>query len=55
MFRKLGLAFLFLALGTLTALAADLNGKWTADVQGPMGTQTITFNFHADGSRAFSI
>ena len=50
MIRKLGLAVLFLALGSITALAADFNGKWTADVQGRMGTQTITFDFHVDGS-----
>jgi opacity protein-like surface antigen len=51
MMRKLGLAVLFLVLGSLTALAADFNGKWTADVQGRMGTQTITFDFHVDGSK----
>jgi hypothetical protein len=50
MIRKLGLAVLFLALGSLTALAADFNGKWTATVETPMGTQAITFNFHVDGA-----
>ncbi|HEY1767717.1 MAG TPA: hypothetical protein VGG26_08680 [Terracidiphilus sp.] len=50
MMRKLGLAVLFLALGSVAALAADLNGKWTAEVQGRMGAQTITFDFHVDGS-----
>jgi hypothetical protein len=49
MMRKLGLAVLFLALGSVAALAADFNGKWTADVQGRMGTQTLTFDFHVDG------
>jgi hypothetical protein len=39
-----------LALGSVTALAADFNGKWTADVQGRMGTQTLTFTFKVDGS-----
>lgn len=48
--RKLGLAALFLALGSVAALAADFNGKWTAEVQGRMGTQTLTFDFHVDGS-----
>ncbi|MGH9343981.1 MAG: hypothetical protein ACRD19_09500 [Terriglobia bacterium] len=50
MFKKLGLALLFVALGSVTALAADFNGKWTAQVQGRNGTQTITFDFHVDGS-----
>jgi hypothetical protein len=50
MMKKLGLAVLMLALGSVTALAADFNGKWTADVPGRMGTQTVTFDFHVDGS-----
>lgn len=50
MIKKLGLAVLLFALGSVTALAADFNGKWTADVQGRMGTQTITFEFHVDGA-----
>lgn len=50
MMKKLALTTLFLALGSMTALAADLSGKWTADVQGRNGTQTITFNFKVDGS-----
>jgi hypothetical protein len=50
MMRKLGLAALFLALGSVAALAADFSGKWTADVQGRMGTQTLTFDFHVDGA-----
>lgn len=50
MLRKLALAALVFALGSITALAADFNGKWTAEVQGRMGTQTVTFDFHVDGS-----
>jgi hypothetical protein len=50
MFKKLGMAVLFIALGSVTALAADFNGKWTAQVETPRGTQTLTFNFHVDGS-----
>ena len=50
MIRKLTLAVLFLALGSVAVMAADFNGKWTADMQGRMGTQTITFDFHVDGS-----
>jgi hypothetical protein len=51
MLRKLGLAVLFLALGAVSALAADFNGKWTGDVTSPRGTQTLTFDFHVDGSK----
>jgi hypothetical protein len=51
MFKKIGLAVLFLALGTVSALAADFNGKWSAEVQGRNGNmQTITFDFHVDGA-----
>lgn len=50
MLRKAILAVVFLALGSLTALAADFSGKWTADVTTPRGTQTLTFDFHVDGS-----
>lgn len=50
MMRKLALAALFLALGSLTAMAADFNGKWTAQVQGRNGMQTLTFDFHVDGA-----
>jgi hypothetical protein len=50
MLRKLGMAVLVLVLGSVAALAADFNGKWTGEVQGRMGTQTLTFNFHVDGS-----
>jgi hypothetical protein len=50
MMRKLGLTVLFFALGSVAAFAADFNGKWTADVQGRNGTQTLTFDLHVDGS-----
>ncbi len=50
MFKKLTLAVLFLALGTVSALAADFNGKWTGDVTTPRGTQTLTFEFKVDGA-----
>ena len=49
MLKKLGLAVLFLALGSVSALAADFNGKWTATVETPRGTQALTFDFHVDG------
>lgn len=51
MLRKLFVAVLFLALGSVAALAADFNGKWTADVETPRGTQTLTFDFHVDGAK----
>ena len=51
MMKKLGTTLLFFALGSVTALAADFNGKWTADVPGRNGnTQTLTFDFHVDGT-----
>ena len=48
--RKLGLAVLLFALTSVAAMAADFNGKWTADVQGRNGTQTVTFDFQVSGS-----
>jgi hypothetical protein len=50
MIRKAFFVALLFALGSLTALAADFNGKWTADVTTPRGTQTLTFDFHVDGA-----
>jgi hypothetical protein len=50
MFKKIGLAVMFLALASVSALAADFNGKWSADITTPRGTQTLTFDFHVDGS-----
>jgi hypothetical protein len=51
MIKKLALAALVFALGSVTALAADFNGKWTAAVPGRNGnTQTTTFNFTVDAT-----
>ena len=50
MFKKFALAVLFLALGSVSALAADFNGKWNGDVTTPRGTQTLVFDFHVDGT-----
>lgn len=50
MLKKIGLAVLFLALGTVSALAADFNGKWSGEVTTPRGTQVVNFDFHVDGS-----
>ena len=48
--RKIGLAVLLFSLSAVAAMAADFNGKWTADVQGRNGTQTVTFDFQVSGS-----
>ena len=50
MMKKLALAVMFLALGSVSALAADFNGKWNGDVTTPRGTQTLIFDFHVDGA-----
>jgi hypothetical protein len=51
MIKKLALAALVFALGSVTALAADFNGKWTADVPGRNGNmQTTTFTFTVDAT-----
>lgn len=50
--RKLLAATLFLALTSAVALAADFNGKWTAEVPSRQGgTMTNTFNFKVDGAK----
>jgi hypothetical protein len=51
MIRKALLAVLVFALSSVTLLAADFNGKWTATVESPRGTQTLTFDFHVDGAK----
>ncbi|MCL6543830.1 MAG: hypothetical protein K6T61_01260 [Bryobacteraceae bacterium] len=41
-----------MALGCVAAAAADINGKWVAQVPGFQGdTMEITFNFKADGEK----
>jgi hypothetical protein len=50
MVRKALLAVLLLTIGTVTALAADVSGKWTADITTQRGTQTITLTLKADGA-----
>lgn len=38
-------------LATITMMAADATGKWTAEMQGRNGnTQTVTMNLKADGA-----
>lgn len=51
MFRKAVLGMVFFLLASVAALAADFNGKWTANVETPRGTQAITFDFHVDGGK----
>jgi hypothetical protein len=51
MFKKFAVAVSLLVLGSAMALAADLSGKWTASVETPRGTQTLTFDFHVDGAK----
>src|SRR5262249_7691679 len=35
---------------SLTAVAADVDGKWTGTVQTPMGDLPVAFTFKADGA-----
>ena len=49
--RRLITTSFLVGLLALTALAADVNGKWTAQVQGRNGqTRDVTFNLKADGN-----
>ena len=42
---------LMLLLFTVTAYAADVDGKWTGSVQGPQGEFPLAFTFKAEGSK----
>ena len=49
--RRLMITGFLLGLLSLTALAAEVSGKWTAQVPGRNGqTREQTFNFKADGN-----
>ena len=49
--KKMLAATAFLVLTSVAALAADFNGKWTAEVPGRQGgTTTNTFTFKVDGA-----
>jgi hypothetical protein len=50
MFRKIGLALLLFACSGVMALAADFNGKWSAEFDTLLGVQKYTYEFHADGA-----
>ena len=45
-----GAAVLLLAL-CVAAFAADIDGKWTGQIQGPQGAMDITIVFKADGEK----
>lgn len=49
--KKTFLASLALLVCSLAALAANAAGKWTAEVQGRGGTNTITMNFTVAGDK----
>lgn len=43
---------LCLGLSAITMLAADINGKWTATMEGRNGqTREMTYNFRTDGDK----
>ncbi|MDE3197688.1 MAG: hypothetical protein KGN84_15170 [Acidobacteriota bacterium] len=48
--KKIVLAIVAVLCLSLVALAADVTGKWTAEVPGRNGTQTNTFTFKVSGS-----
>ena len=49
--KQIGSLVVLLALTAGVALAADIDGKWTAEVQGRGGPQTQTLTLKADGSK----
>ncbi|MGO9435891.1 MAG: hypothetical protein ACLPH3_08115 [Terracidiphilus sp.] len=50
MFRKIGFALLLFACSNVMALAADFNGKWSAEFDTQIGVQKYTYEFHVDGA-----
>jgi hypothetical protein len=51
MIRKIALFLCIAAMASVTALAADFNGKWTASIDTPVGVQNYTYEFHVDGAK----
>ena len=51
MLRKIAVALLLVTFGCLTAIAADFNGKWTAEFDTQIGQQRYTYEFHVDGNK----
>ncbi len=50
-FCKVALAALLFASSGVLALAADFNGKWTAEFDTQIGVQKYTYDFHVDGAK----
>lgn len=44
-------AALLLALAAISAFAADITGKWTAQFDTPNGSITLTYDFKQDGAK----
>jgi len=51
MIRKIAVAVLFLTFGCIGALAADFNGKWSAEFDTQIGIQKYTYEFNVDGAK----
>lgn len=51
MLRKMALVIALGLAGVLTARAADVTGKWIAQVETPRGLQHITLDLKVDGSK----
>ena len=49
MLRKMALGLALVFFGALTARAADLTGKWKAEVETPRGLQDISLDLKSDG------
>ncbi len=49
--RSILMAALLGALMTISALAADVTGKWSGEQQGRNGPRTVTFDLKQDGSK----
>jgi len=50
MIRKLAVAAVVFALGSIAALAADFNGKWSGEITTPVGVVKYAYEFHVDGT-----
>ena len=49
--KKILFAIVALVLSCTPAFAGDLNGKWKAEFDTPIGTQHYTYDFHVDGAK----
>jgi hypothetical protein len=49
--KKILMMISLLAMTTMAALAADIDGKWVAELQGQKGPQTQTLVLKADGMK----